>query len=283
MIRTVVAVMVASATLLAQDPPGVFRAGTHAATFIVAVTDGDRVVPNMTAADFEVTDNGVRQVVSSVDFNRLPTDLRLVFDLSDSISDEELERYQKTMQRVASTLDKADRCEIITFNSKISEAAARQNPPVKINVSRGGPEGTAFFDAALAAMVTVADPNRRQMTILLSDALDNTSFFDEETLFKAAERTDAVVYTVLPGDPMKGRAVSETRLSYLATLTGGRLVKTPAAYVASAITDAILDFRQSYVLRYMLTDVPVPGWHKVSIKSKHGGYKIRTKPGYFGS
>ena len=283
MIRTLVAVLFASVTLLAQDPPGVFRTGTHVAMFIVSVTDGDRVVPNLTASDFEVIDNGVRQTVSSIDFNRLPTDLRLVFDLSDSISDEELERYQKTMQRVASDLDKVDRCEIITFTSKLAEAAARQHPPVSIKVARGGPEGTAFFDAALAAMVTVATPDRRQMTILLSDAIDNSSFFDEATLFEAARRTSAVVYTVLPGDPMKGRAVSERRLEVLATWTGGRLVKTPAAYVASAITDAIQEFRQSYVLRYTVTDVKVPGWHKVSIKVKHGGYKVRTKPGYFGA
>lgn len=284
MTRTVIAFMLASAALLAQDKPGVFHQTSHGAMFIVAVTDGDRVVPNLKASDFDVTDNGVRQEIASLDFNRLPTDLRLVFDLSDSISDDELDRYQKMMQQVASTLDKEDRCEIVTFTSKIAEAAARQHPPVTIKVSRGGAEGTAFFDAALASMVTVATPDRRQMTILLSDALDNTSFFDEKSLFEAARRTDAVVYTVLPGDPMKGRAVSETRLSYLSRLTGGLLIKKPAAgYISTAIAEAIQDFRQSYVLRYQVTDVPLPGWHNVSIKVKHGGYKVRTKPGYFGA
>jgi VWFA-related protein len=283
MIRALIAAMFASVTVLAQSPYQPFKSGTDAAMFIVAVTDGNRVITDLTPSDFEVIDNGVKQTVSSVDFNRLPTDLRLVFDLSDSISDEELERYQRTMQQVASELDKADRCEIITFTSKLAEAAARQHPPVSIKVARGGADGTAFFDAALAALVTVPDPDRRQMTILLSDALDNTSFFDEATVFEAARRTDAVLYTVLPGDPLKGRAVSERRLDYLATLTGGLLIKKPANYIASAITDAIKEFRQSYVLRYSITDVKVPGWHKVSIKVKHGGYKVRTKPGYFGA
>jgi VWFA-related protein len=187
------------------------------------------------------------------------------------------------MQRVVASLGKEDRGEIITFTTKLAEAAARSHPPVTVNLTRSGPEGTAFFDAALAAMLTVKMPDRRQITILLSDAIDNASFFDEATLFEAARRTDAVVYTVLPGDPMKGRAVSTSRLQMLSMFTGGRLVQTPAAYVASAITDAIQEFRQSYLLRYSVSGVPVAGWHKVSVKVKGGGYKVRTKVGYFGA
>jgi hypothetical protein len=227
-------------------------------------------------------DNGVRQSVTAADFDRLPVDLRLVFDTSGSIPDEELERYLRTMQRVAAALDKNDRGEVITFTTKLAEAAKRQHPPLNIHLERSGPEGTAFFDAAIAAMMTVKMSDRRQLTVLLSDAIDNASFFDETALFEAARRTDAVVYTVLPSDSFTGRAISTSRLSYLSTLTGGKLVLTPARYVASRITDAIKEFRQSYLVRYTVTGVPVPGWHKVSVKVK-GGYRVRTKTGYMGS
>jgi len=282
MTRLCIAMTLASVTALAQEPAPQFRAGADAVTLNVSVFQGDRVVPNLTASDFEVSDNGVRQNVVAADFNRLPVDLRLVFDTSGSISDDELQRYLKMMQRVAETLDKSDRAEIITFTTKIAEAAARQNPPLKVHLERGRHENTAFFDAGLAAMTTVAMPDRRQVTILLSDAMDNASFFDEDTLFEAARRTDAVVYSVLPGDSMEGRAVSVSRLQILSQLTGGRLVKTPPNYVASAIIDTIKEFRQSYLLRYTVSGVAVPGWHKVSVKVKGGGYRVRTKTGYFG-
>ena len=282
MTRVCLAIALASVTVLAQDPAPQFRAGTDAVTLNVSVFDGDRVVTNLRPSDFEITDNGVRQTVIAADFNRLPVDLRLVFDTSGSISDDELDRYLRTMQRVAETLDKADRAEIITFTTKIAEAASRQHPPLKVHLARSGRENTAFFDAGLAAMTTVAMADRRQVTILLSDGLDNASFFDEETMIEAARRTDAVVYTVLPGDSMVGRAVSVSRLEVLSKFTGGRLVKTPPSYVASAIVNTIQEFRQSYLLRYDVSGVAVPGWHKVAVKVKSGGYRVRTKTGYFG-
>lgn len=282
MIRTAMAVLIASVTVLAQDPPGTFRAGTDATVLNVSVFDGDRVVTNLRASDFEVTDNGVKQTLTVADFNKLPVDLRLVFDTSGSISDDELESYLKMMKKVADTLDKADRGEIITFTSKLAEAADRRHPPLKVNLQRDGQEGTAFFDAAIAALTTVKMADRRQVTILLSDAIDNSSFFDEETLRKAALRTDAVVYTVLPGNSYGGRAVSESRLGMISRITGGNLVKTSPNDVASRIIETIEEFRQSYLLRYDVTGVPVPGWHKVAVKVKGQSYKIRTKTGYFG-
>jgi VWFA-related protein len=277
------AVLLASATLAAQEPAPQFRAATHGVVFDAAVFDGDRVVADLKPSDFDVIDNGARQTLTTADFNRLPIDLRLVFDTSGSISDEELERYLKTMQRVASGLDKKDRCEIVTFTTKLAEAAARQFPPLTVNLARNGPEGTAFFDAALAALITVPVSDRRQMTVLLSDAIDNASFFDEAAMWEAARRTDAVVYTVLPGDPMIGRAVSVSRLQSLSLLTGGRLVRTPAAYVAGAVTDAIQEFRQSYTLRYNQSGTKWEGWHKLEVKVRNrSGVRVRTKLGYFG-
>src|SRR4030095_4857329 len=186
--------------------------GTDATSLNVSVFDGDRVVTGLKPSDFEVTDNGVRQTVEAADFDRLPVDLRIVFDTSESISDDELENYLKMMQKVTSTLDKADRGEIITFASKAWEAAAGGNPPLAVHLGTRGPDGTAFFDAAMAAMIPVKMPDRRQVTILLSGAVDNTRFFDETTSWEAARRTDAVVYSVLPGNSYVGRAVSTTRL-----------------------------------------------------------------------
>ena len=280
-----IGVLVASASLFAQQqsPQAPFRSVGHGVVFDAAVFDGDRVISNLTPADFEIYDNGQRQTVDTADFNRLPIDLRLVFDTSGSISDEELERYLKTMQNVASGLGNADRAEIMTFNMKIAEAAARQNPPVTVNLSRTGREGTAFFDAAIAAMITVPSFDRRQLTVLLSDAIDNASFFDEATMFEAARRSDAVVYTVLPGDPRFGRELSAGRLKALSVITGGNLLQRPAPTVADGITDAIKEFRQSYTLRYNFSGAKWQGWHKLDVRVKnHSGYRVRTKQGYVG-
>lgn len=259
----------------------VFRTTTHGVSVDVAVFDGDRVVTGLRAQDFDLRDNGVRQKVSDVDVNLLPLDLRLVFDLSGSISESDLQLYLQAMRQVAATLKPRDHCEIITFDARIIDAASRQPPPITINVQRGAVDATTFFDAVSLAMVTVPSLDQRQVTIVLSDARDNASFLDETSLLEAARRTDAVVYTILPGAPASQRAVTVARLQSLAMLTGGRLVNTHERAVGRAVITALDEFRQSYVLRYVPTGVPLEGWHKLEVKVRDRDYRIRAKAGYF--
>ena len=271
-----------AAFLCAQAQVPLFLAGTHSIVVPVAVFDGDQIVRNLTAQDFQIRDNGVEQVITSAELYTLPIDLRLVFDTSGSISEADLAHFLRTMDQVASTLQPGDVCEILTFNTRIAEAAARQSPPVRIELTRGGSDGTAFFDAVSLALVTVPAPDRRKITIVLSDAKDNASFFDEAAMLEAARLTDAVVYAILPGDLKFGRAVSATRLQALSLLTGGRLIRAPQQKLGAVINDAIKEFRQSYAVSYTMTGT-IQGWHKLDVRViGRKSYRIRTKAGYFG-
>ena len=282
MTPALVAAVTALALLFAHVQRPTFSAGSHGVVVPVAVFDGDQVVRKLTAEDFIVRDNGVLQTIGSADFNTLPIDLRLVFDTSGSISDEDFASFLRTMRQVTATLEPRDRCEILTFNARIHEAAARQSPPIKIDLVRGGLNRTAFFDAVTLSLATAPSADRRQITIILSDAKDNSSFFDEATLLEAARITDAVVYTILPGDPKFSRAVSVSRLQALSILTGGRLVRAPQRAVDDVINDAIREFRESYVVRYTIPAATLPGWHKLDVKVRNENYRIRARAGYFG-
>ena len=277
-----IAAALTAAIVCAGTQAPTFRAGTHGTTVPVAVFDGDRVVLDLTAQDFLIRDNGVQQVITSADLNTLPVDLRLVFDTSGSISEADLAYFLRTMGDVAAALEPKDLCEITTFSLRIAEAASRQSPPVKINLKRGAAEGTAFFDAVSLALATIPTPDRRQITIVLSDAKDNVSFFDEATMLEAARLTDAVVYTILPGDIRAGSAVSVARLQALSLMTGGRLVRAPERTLGAVINDAIREFRQSYRVNYTLTGAAIGGWHKIDVRVRgRNSYRIRTRAGYF--
>ena len=267
-----------------SGPPQAFRAATDAVALDVAVFDSDRVVSSLGASDFELYDNGVRQTVFAVDFNTLPIDLRLVFDTSGSISEADLDVYLRAMRRVAAALHPEDRCEIVTFGNRIADAARRQQPPVNVTLQRTGQEGTSFFDAVTLAMITVPALDRRRITIVLSDANDNASFFDESTFVEAARRTDAVVYTILPAQLTPEQWPLAARLRALSLLTGGRLVSSRRdSQLGSTINAAIDEFRQSYVLRYTVSGVPVAGWHKLTVKVRGANrYTVRARDGYFG-
>jgi hypothetical protein len=281
MIRALPALALAIAASSISVSSQVFRTTTHGVSVDVAVFDGERVVSGLRAQDFELRDNGVPQPISDVDVNVLPLDLRLVFDLSGSISESDLQLYLRAMREVAATLQPRDQCEIITFDARIVDAASRQPPPISINVQRGPTDATTFFDAVSLAMVTTPALDRRQVTVVLSDARDNASFLDETSLLEAARRTDAVVYTILPGPPSSNRAVSVARLQSLAMLTGGRLVSTHERAVGRAVITALDEFRQSYVLRYVPKGVALEGWHRLEVKVRNRDYRIRAKAGYF--
>ena len=181
-----------------QGQAPVFRGRTDLVTVGVNVQRGGKPVAGLTADDFEVYDNGVRQTISDLSYSRMPIDLRLVFDTSGSIDDTELRTYIRAMRQIALSLQPQDRCDIVTFSGRIVEAAALQAPPIKIDARRVHPDATSFFDAVSLALVTPPVFGRRQLTVVMSDADDNASFFDEAALTEIARRTDAVVYAVRP-------------------------------------------------------------------------------------
>ena len=139
----------------AQEPQQpTFRSARMLSPWTCSVFDGQRAIPGLTAADFDVRDNGVRQTLAGVRPNTLPIDVRLLFDTSGSINAEDLERYRRAMARVAEALRREDRVEILTFSGRISEVVPLQHPPITVITQRQDRDGTSFFDAVSLAMVT---------------------------------------------------------------------------------------------------------------------------------
>jgi VWFA-related protein len=290
--RLIIAALVALPIVALAEPQGqdlVFRGGIDLVTVDVNVNNGKRSVTGLTPDDFEIYDNGVRQAVTDVSYGRLPIDLRLVFDTSGSIDDAELETYVRAMRQVARSLQPHDRCDIVTFSRRIVEAAALQPAPVKIDARRVPGETTSFYDAVTLALITPPVLGRRQLTIVMSDGEDNSSFLDQAAMTEIVKRTDAVVYAVLPiaawhaTDDAHDKRMNE-RLSTLTSLTGGRIV-TPNhdLDIVPAFLTAIDEFRSSYVLAYTATGVERRGWHDLSVKVRASKpYVVRARRGYMG-
>ena len=269
---------------LAQEPQvPVFRSVSHTVAVDVSVFDRQQAVLSLGAKDFELKDNGVRQTISGAVPNNLPLDLRLLFDTSGSISKEDLERYRRAMVRVAGALRPEDRVEILTFGGRISEVVGLQHPPVSISLARQPKDGTAFFDAVSLAMITRRSLERRQVTIILTDARDNASFFDKDTLYESARRSHAVIYGVLPAGSAEDSSRFAARLEIIARVTGGRLVRSQRdAEMGNIIIRTLNEFRQGYVLSYVHEGVPQMGWHKLTVQVTHPGrYTVRAREGYF--
>ena len=267
--------------LAAQSP--VFRSRADVVIVDVAVRTGNRPVASLTKDDFELRDNNVVQTIASVTYGALPIDVRLLVDLSGSVNNDQLARYQAAMRQVEAALTADDRCEISTFARRIRQTVALRTPPMAASLQRLELDGTSFNDAAILSMITVAHPGRRQLTMLLTDGIDTYSFFDLPTLIDAAKRTDAVVYAVSAVDSRRV-SLSQDQLKRLATTTGGQLLTIGlGADIGPALTQAIAEFRQTYVLDYTPAGVPREGWHTIVVTvPKAKAYTIRARQGYFG-
>ncbi len=289
MIRRVVgALAIAQASLVAwQSQTPVFRSSTDVVWLDVSVQDGNKPVVGLGPADFEVRDNDVLQQVTEVSYARLPIDLRLVFDTSGSVAAEQLRAYQTAMTQLTAALLPDDRCDIVAFSARIVDVVVQQHPPVTVSLKRVEPNATSFYDAMLLSLLTAPTIGRRQLTIVMSDGADNTSFFDEPALVDIARRTDAVVYGVTP--PQQGPRVNlqlqkraKDRLDAVASVTGGRVI-AGTNDIAEGLLTALDEFRKSYVVAYVATGVPGDGWHTLSVTVRGFKYTVRARQGYQGT
>ena len=86
-----------------------------------------------------------------------------------------------------------------------------------------------------------------------------------------------VAYAVATGSEMP------EFLEELTSLTGGRVVETGNSSDLTPIFRAILDeFRYRYLVTYSPTGVPKEGWHKLDVRVKRSGARVRARPGYQG-
>ena len=96
-------------------------ASRHQAVLVDAlVTRGGRPVPGLTAADFDVRDNGVRQTVALLNVENLPINAVLVLDMSGSTAGRRLTDVASATDALLEGLRPIDRAALTTFNDVIS-------------------------------------------------------------------------------------------------------------------------------------------------------------------
>jgi VWFA-related protein len=290
----VVAAAGVAATLGAQAPPQppapmqaqqapVFRATASGVSVSVSVRSGGTPVPNLTAADFELVDNGVPQTISAVTLESLPIDVSLILDVSASVEGRRLDRMKQAVTETSTLLGAADQLRLLAVQHALLQVFPFQpggtTPPIEQLRAHGG---TALLDGLSAALMRAAEPDRRQLIVVYTDGHDTISVLPAATVRTLAGIADAVVHFVVPN---AGRSRTETMgtLIDLAARTGGQVFRVELnAPIAGAFREAVEEFRTSYVLRYTPTGVTSGGWHELAVRVKSGTYTVRARRGYEG-
>src|SRR5436190_1001606 len=93
-----------------------FSSKVEAVRVDVLVTDKGRPVRGLSASDFEVFDNGVRQHVDLASFEQIPLNVVLALDMSTSVNGARLDNLRRAARALLDGLSRDDQAAVVTFS-----------------------------------------------------------------------------------------------------------------------------------------------------------------------
>ncbi len=159
----------------------------------------------------------------------------------------------------------------------------------------GGPQargaGTALYDSVyLAANEVLSGQTGRKAIVLISDGVDMGSKITLDDAVEAAQRADAVVYSVYYADEETYRRLGlgsagrkgQQALEEISEATGGRVEEVSKKLSLAEIFDQIeLELRSQYSLGYVPSKGARNGFRKIELKVSDGKYEVFTRSGYY--
>ncbi|HQZ16516.1 MAG TPA: VWA domain-containing protein, partial [Vicinamibacteria bacterium] len=155
-------------------------------------------VIGLTAADFELKDNGVVQRLDLIAAESMPLLAVLVFDSSNSLAGERLAALQASGKAFLESLRPQDEVSLFTFAGETQWLARPTTDKAAVAkaldaLQPGG--ATAVLDALYAALV-LPQTQGRILLVLFTDGEDNMSWLEWRQMRVVAERANALIHVV---------------------------------------------------------------------------------------
>ena len=186
-VLTISLIAVTGRDIYAQEPSYRFERRVDAVAVDIAVTDDGRPVDGLTAANFEIRDNGVLQQIDRIQVETAPVDAILVLDNSRSVAGRKLEELRAAVGYFIAGLRNDDRVALVTFSNHIRLC---QSLTVERTVLLDALDGivarglTALKDGLYGGLSLAEPPAERPIVVLFSDGLDNASRTSESELLE---------------------------------------------------------------------------------------------------
>lgn len=279
----------------AQDPQRSFRSNADVVSVEVSVRRDRRSVVGLTAADFEVLDNGVAQQIETISYERLPIDVTVALDVSASVTGPVLEQLRRSVRQLQPDLGPRDRLKLMAFNMRVQRLvdfhpAGSVGDNALASLPAAG--SSAIFDTLAVALGGASSAGRRHLIIVFTDGKDSASVTDPEGLLEMARRSTPTVAAVLASSTPEQPASTFAPVPFidvrdlydrLARETGGTVVFTRAGEdLSSTFRRVLSEFRSSYVLYFSPRGVDPSGFHTLDVKVRQAGAEVRARRGYAG-
>jgi VWFA-related protein len=315
---TLFGVLLVLVSVQGQQAP-MFHSGANVVVVPVVVKDAaGRFVFGLSPRDFQVFDNGKMRDVTQLDTERVPVSLGILLDVSGSMSSDDTRR---AFELLVTRLHPEDEVFLSAFRETVIAAVPWTRDHRRIvdgfNQLRTGGNTELYKAVSTAVPMFDSTKNRRKVLVIISDGLDSTfpaptpatiesparsASPQEESRARAAgvraqendpdlprlkllaaireavDRTQVVVYAVGIGTRQR------VDVSTLRGFTDGNGGYTEAVRKPSDIPDVIAgicdDLQAQYVLGF---EAPAPDLkvHRISLKVKQRGLRVRARQAYF--
>jgi Ca-activated chloride channel homolog len=288
----------------AQQMP-TLRVDVSMVTVGVRVTDAKgREVPNLSAKDFTLLEDGIAQDVTFFSSEEQPVSLGILLDRSISMMEgDKLERAKAAAELIVDSAHSGTEFMYIPFDHRVEVSAefTRDHEGVKRRIAAttvGG--GTSLYDAILMALErSMHAKNGRQALVIISDGADEHSEHTLDEVIHAVQESLVQVYAIgyfskreegiflQGGDRLvlaPGKFIDNPRVVFerLAKQSGAGVFFPRSDEALHAAAEQISrDLGTQYTLGYSPSN-PVPDnrYRRIRVKLRPKRLKVRARQGY---
>ncbi len=243
-----------------------------------------RMVKGLTAPEFILEEDGVRQTPDMVAQETIPTTFVLLVDSSQSMS-RNMEFVRTAAGRLAAYLRPKDHLLVAPFARRLRAITGpttdQQTIADAISAIRAE-GGTAMRDAMIEVSSRFAGVEGRRVIVLITDGYDEHSQSSLDDAVKASRASGVTVYTVGIGGVAGISLRGHDELKALAEETGGRsFFPVRPADLPNAYDTLANDAQLRYLVTYTPTNQKRDGtWRTIALRTHADGLVVKARDGY---
>ena len=302
--------LVVTAVLIAQDQLPTLSVNVDVVSILVSVRDKkNTLIPTLQKDDFTVLEDGKPQTIKYfTKESDLPLTIGMLVDVSrsqENLIDIERRAADQFFRQVLRKKDMAflisfgEESELLQDYTGSSRLLLEGLNQLRVRGGTGGlhpgpvptisqPRGTVMFDAVyLAANEKLKGEVGRKVIILITDGVDQGSKMSRSQAIEAAQRADAVVYSIDYEDPRYHNGPfgmsGEGDLRRMSDETGGHVYKVDRRNTLDQVFKELQDeMRTQYLIGYTPTnEAKDGGYRKLEVRALNKDYKVQARKGYY--
>ncbi len=308
----ILSLLTLGSVLLAQDPLPSIKVDVDLVSILTSVRDKrGALIATLQKDDFTILEDGKSQPIKYFTKETdLPLTIGLLVDVSGSQRNLiDIERSAAS-QFFREVLRKKDLAFLISFGEETELLQDYTGSPrlltdglgqlrVSSGVSGihpgpvptiGSPRGTVLYDAIyLAANEKLKGEVGRKVIVVITDGVDQGSRLSRNQAIEAAQKSDAVIYSIDYSDPRAyggfglGGGGGEGELRKMSDETGGRVYKVDRKHTLDEVFKELQDeMRSQYSIAYTPTnEVKDGGYRHLEVRLANKDLKAQARKGYY--